>query len=106
MGLKPNQQDQIQIGLTDIEVIPSKFAEDLDKTRYTPFEYVLQTASGKCEAVYQAEIDNSTLGEPAIVIAADTVIVSYDGVIMEKPRNEEHHLTMLKELRDGQPHKV
>lgn len=87
-------------------MIPSKFAENLDKTHYTPFEYVLQTATGKCVSVYQAEIDNPTLGEPGIVIAADTVIVSYDGVIMEKPRSEEHHLAMLKELRDGPPHKV
>lgn len=86
-------------------MIPSKFAEDLDKSHYTPFEYVLHTALGKCTSVYQAEINNA-LGEPGIVIAADTVIVSYDGVIMEKPRNEEHHLAMLKELRDGPPHKV
>lgn len=87
-------------------MIPSRFGEDLDKSHYTPFEYVLHTAAGKCIAVYEAEINNTVLGEPAIVIAADTVIVSYDGVIMEKPRNEEHHLAMLKELRDGQPHKV
>lgn len=87
-------------------MIPSKFGEDLDKSHYTPFEYVLHTAAGKCTAVYGAEINNTVLGEPAIVIAADTVIVSYDGVIMEKPRSEEHHLAMLKELRDGPPHKV
>lgn len=57
-------------------------------------------------AVYEAEINNPTLGEPAIVIAADTVVVSWDGEIMEKPRSEEGHLAMLKALRDGQPHKV
>lgn len=87
-------------------MIPSKFGEDLDKSHYAPFEYVLHTAAGKCTAVYEAEINNAILGEPGIVIAADTVIVTYDGVIMEKPKNEEHHLAMLKELRDGPPHKV
>lgn len=87
-------------------MIPSKFGEDLNKSHYAPFEYVLHTAAGKCADVYQAEINNAIMGEPAIVIAADTVIVTYDGVIMEKPKNEEHHLAMLKELRDGPPHKV
>ncbi|KAH0606837.1 uncharacterized protein H6S33_003671 [Morchella sextelata] len=95
-----------QIGLTDIEVVPSKFAENLDKAHYTPFEYVLATATNKCADVYKTEIDNEVLGEPAIVIAADTVIVTYDGEIMEKPRSEEGHLAMLKTLRDGMPHKV
>lgn len=56
--------------------------------------------------MYKTEIDNETLGEPAMVIAADTVIVTYEGEIMEKPRSEEGHLAMLKTLRDGMPHKV
>ncbi|PUU83153.1 Maf-like protein, partial [Tuber borchii] len=95
-----------QIGLTDIEVIPSSFAENLDKSRYEAFEYVLETAIQKCLEVYKREINNQVKGEPAIVLSADTVIVSYTGEIMEKPRSEEGHLAMLKALRDGPPHKV
>jgi len=52
------------------------------------------------------EIDNKERGEPAIVIAADTIIVSHDGLILEKPRSEAAHLTMLKMLRDQGAHKV
>ncbi|KAL7266100.1 hypothetical protein RUND412_011367 [Rhizina undulata] len=94
-----------QIGLNEIEVIPSKFPENLDKSHYTPFEYVLETAIQKCNDVYKSEID-SNRGEPGIVIAADTVIVSHAGELMEKPKNEAEHLEMLKLLRDGPPHKV
>ena len=87
-------------------MIPSSFAENLDKSRYEAFEYVLETAIQKCLEVYKREINNQVKGEPAIVLSADTVIVSYTGEIMEKPRSEEGHLAMLKALRDGPPHKV
>ena len=41
-----------------------------------------------------------------MVIAADTVVVSRTGQILEKPRSEAAHVTMLKGLRDSQTHKV
>jgi septum formation protein len=94
-----------QLGLPNIEIIPSKFEENLPKT-LSPFEYVLATATQKALAVYKTEINNSTLGEPALIIAADTVVVSSLGEILEKPRNEQHHITMLKTLRDTGTHKV
>ncbi|KAI9793993.1 MAG: hypothetical protein M1816_006618 [Peltula sp. TS41687] len=56
--------------------------------------------------VYRQEIDNATLGEPALLIAADTVVVSHAGAIMEKPRSEQDHLAMLRTLRNGPDHKV
>jgi septum formation protein len=40
------------------------------------------------------------------VIAADTIIVSHDGRILEKPRSEADHIAMLKMLRDQGEHKV
>lgn len=92
----------LQLGLKDIEVIPSNFAEDLSKTM-EPLEYVHQTASEKALDVYKREVDNGDLG---IIIAADTVIISHGGNIIEKPRNPQHHLEMLKKLRDEGSHKV
>jgi septum formation protein len=65
---------------------------------------VLQTAQAKAIDVYQREVDvDDNLG---LVIAADTVIISHNGVVMEKPRNPQHHLEMLKQLRDEGPHQV
>lgn len=67
---------------------------------------MLETASAKAHDVYKTEINNAEKGEPAIVIAADTIIVSHDGRILEKPRSEADHLSMLKMLRDQSEHKV
>lgn len=90
-----------QIGLTNIEICPSTFPEDIDKRAITPFQYVLETASAKALDVYKKEIDNRAKGDPEIVIAADTIVVGYGGQILEKPRSEREHLAMLKGLRDG-----
>jgi hypothetical protein len=56
--------------------------------------------------VYRREIDNTEKGDPAIIIAADTIIVSHGGKILEKPRGEADHIAMLKMLRDQKEHKV
>ncbi|CBX97554.1 hypothetical protein IAQ61_001233 [Plenodomus lingam] len=94
-----------QIGLTNIDICPSKFAENLSHD-LGALNYVLETASAKARDVYMVEIDNKERGEPAIVIAADTIIVSHDGMILEKPRSEGAHVAMLKMLRDQGQHKV
>ena len=56
--------------------------------------------------VYRQEIDNEEKGEPALIIAADTVVVSGPGEILEKPRSEADHVRMLRVLRDTGAHKV
>jgi len=93
-----------QIGLTNIETIPSKFPEDLPHT-LSPWEYVLATATQKALSVYKAELDSPN-GEPALIIAADTIVVSAPGEILEKPRSEANHVQMLQSLRDTGPHRV
>ncbi|KIV82583.1 septum formation protein Maf [Exophiala sideris] len=94
-----------QIGLTNVEIIPSKFEENLPKT-VSPFEYVLATATQKALAVYKQELNNEEKGEPGLIIAADTVVVSSLGEILEKPRSEVNHMEMLKSLRDTGLHRV
>ncbi|KAI9932173.1 hypothetical protein ASPWEDRAFT_27557 [Aspergillus wentii DTO 134E9] len=94
------------LGLPAIEIIPSNADEDFPKTM-APFEYVLATATKKAQAVYGKEIDNEEKGEPGLILAADTVVVDVsDGSILEKPRSEAHHISMLKSLRNVQNHKV
>lgn len=94
------------LGLPNIEVIPSNAAEDLPKT-LAPFEYVLGTATKKAQAVYAQEINNEAKGEPALILAADTVVVdTASGTILEKPTSEAHHFAMLRSLRDARDHKV
>ncbi|KAK5326923.1 hypothetical protein LTR70_001938 [Exophiala xenobiotica] len=94
-----------QIGLTNLEILPSNFEENLPKD-VAPFEYVLSTATQKALSVYRQEISNEEKGEPGLILAADTVVASNAGEILEKPRTEAHHIAMLKSLRDGGPHRV
>ncbi|KAF2174899.1 septum formation protein, partial [Zopfia rhizophila CBS 207.26] len=94
-----------QIGLINLDIVPSQYPEDLPKS-LSPFEYVLRTATNKALEVYRREIDNVEKGEPALIIAADTVVVSHGGKILEKPRNEVDHIQMLTMLRDEGVHKV
>ncbi|KAF8860133.1 acetylserotonin methytransferase-like protein-like protein [Acephala macrosclerotiorum] len=95
------------IGLTNLEILPSTKPENLSKERLGPLEYVLQTAIQKCLDVYTVAIDNSlvSIPDPALVISADTVIVTNAGHILEKPRSEKDHIGMLKMLRDQKVHK-
>ncbi|KAL1979280.1 hypothetical protein VTN96DRAFT_6321 [Rasamsonia emersonii] len=94
------------LGLPNIEVIPSTEPEDLPKTM-APFEYVLATATKKAQSVYRREIVNEEKGEPALILAADTIVVDpTTGLILEKPRSEAQHVAMLKDLRDIRDHKV
>lgn len=44
--------------------------------------------------------------ESVIVIAADTIVVTSDGRILEKPRDKADALKMLQMLRDTPPHSV
>lgn len=62
---------------------------------------MLETATQKAINVYSATIDDPQKGEPALVLAADTVISTHLGQIMEKPTSAAHHLSMLKQLRDS-----
>lgn len=94
-----------QIGLRNVEIIPSQFAENLPKD-LSPYEYVVATATQKALAVYRQELNNVTQGDPGLIIAADTIVVHSSGEILEKPRSEAHHINMLKSLRDTRLHKV
>ncbi|RAH46567.1 nucleotide diphosphatase [Aspergillus brunneoviolaceus CBS 621.78] len=95
-----------QLGLPNLEIIPSNTPEDFPKTM-EPFEYVLATATEKAQTVYRQEIMNEAKGEPGLILAADTIIAdTASGRILEKPRSEADHFTMLKALRDVGEHKV
>lgn len=101
-----------QVGLTNLEIVPSTKPEDLSKTEHTPDEYVVATAREKCLHVYQEllqkaeEGDNDDATDPEVVIAADTIIATRSGGILEKPRSEEDHKRMLRHLRDTRFHRV
>jgi septum formation protein len=94
------------LGLPNIEIIPSTEPEDFPKNM-VPLEYVLATATKKAQTIYRKEIVNEAKGEPALILAADTVVVDpTTGTILEKPRSEAQHVAMLIDLRNMRDHKV
>ncbi|EGX95453.1 acetylserotonin methytransferase-like protein, putative [Cordyceps militaris CM01] len=97
-----------QVGLRNLEITPSTIPEDVDKSIYGPWEYVSETGRRKGLNVYQRSLEThlNSIPDPDLVIAADTVIVTRDGRILEKPRSEADHIAMLKLLRDSRVHRV
>jgi len=97
-----------QLGLPNLEVMPSNDPEDIDKKSVSPEEYVSLTAQKKALAVYQEALEKQKEGEedPAVVIAADTVIATKSQQILEKPKSEQDHIRMLTHLRDTVSHRV
>ena len=88
------------------EVIPSTFAEDIDKSTCTgPQDYVSQTCRAKCLDSIEKNCKSKNKEDWVdIIISADTIVV-YDQKILEKPSNTQHAIDMLKML-SGQKHTV
>ncbi|KAJ1895271.1 hypothetical protein LPJ66_004699 [Kickxella alabastrina] len=79
------------------EVIPSDFAEDLDKSQFASAgDYVLENAIIKAQDVYQRVKGQSD--KPLLIIGADTVVVNSAGTILEKPASEQDAICTLKGL--------
>ncbi|KAI1363861.1 inosine triphosphate pyrophosphatase-like protein [Xylaria arbuscula] len=119
-----------QLGLPNIEVMASTKPENLPKDQMGAFEYVSSTAQQKALDVYNAAIKQATeaneaaekakennggggagettphVRDPDLVIAADTVIVTREGAVLEKPSSEQAHKRMLRHLRDTRVHRV
>ncbi|KAH9906344.1 threonyl-tRNA synthetase-like protein [Xylariomycetidae sp. FL2044] len=131
----PRRRDLLaQLGLTNLEIIPSTKPENLSKKELGAYAYVSATAQQKALDVYASEIarvaadeeeeeeeeENEGEGEqenggsrkrksrkdPDLVISADTVIVTRDGTVLEKPPSEAAHRRMLRHLRDTRAHRV
>ncbi|KAJ1938872.1 hypothetical protein FBU59_004306, partial [Linderina macrospora] len=78
------------------EVIPSQFAEDLDKSQFaSASDYVLENAVCKAHDVYQS---TAASDKPMLVIGSDTVVVSAEGAILEKPASTANAVETLKGL--------
>lgn len=85
-------------------MIPSQFAENLDKTKFEhPSKYVAETAYRKAVDVHDLLV--SKRGEKYdILISADTIVV-LDAQIIEKPSDPTHAHQMLRNL-SGRSHQV
>lgn len=86
---------ETNLGVSQFEVFPSQFAEDLPKAGKTVEQYVSQTCRCKAE-----EITTRLKGdEPYVLICCDTVI-DCDGKVREKPKTPERQREMIQEYRN------
>ena len=95
-------------GLAHLEVVPSNFAETLDKAGFaSAAAYALATARGKADEVLArlealAEAPAATDAQPPppqrplVLIACDTVIEAPTGEVLEKPRDRADAARMLR----------
>ncbi|KAJ1883478.1 hypothetical protein H4R99_000792 [Coemansia sp. RSA 1722] len=93
----PRRKELIDRLNVSYEVIPSNFAEDLDKSQFaTAGEYVLENAKIKAQEVYQRVKDESA--KPVLIIGSDTVVVNAEDKILEKPASSEDAITTIRGL--------
>ncbi|XP_053696079.1 dTTP/UTP pyrophosphatase [Sabethes cyaneus] len=99
----PRRQELIQnIGLSNVQLCPSTFEENLNKSDYSFSEYVAETAYHKVLEVYKRlSAAADTNQRPDIVIGADTM-VTMDGKMYGKPKTPEVAFQMLSELMGRQ----
>ena len=91
-----------QLGINAV-VMPSFFEENLEKSQYTPHEYVRENALQKALEVYNRLSEDDR--PPSCVIGADTVVVLGDEVL-EKPRDKADAAAMLARLSAAGRHEV
>jgi septum formation protein len=90
------------IGL-DVEVVPSNFEENLDKSSFKyPYDYVQENALQKTLNVARQTVHDSI--RPSLLIGADTV-VTMDNKIFEKPTDTSDAFRMLSQF-SGRSHFV
>lgn len=78
------------LNIDNITVIPSNFAENLNKKDYTVDGYVLETSRKKAEAIVQELRDKR---QNSIILTSDTIILCNDQVF-EKPKTKQKQLEM------------
>ena len=87
----PRRKELLSLITKDFEVIVSSCDEVVD-TNLTPVEQVKEIAKQKAEDVF------AKISEDCVVIGSDTIVVSADGEILGKPKDEADARRMLKIL--------
>lgn len=99
------------LGFSGVEQVPSTFAEDLDKSLYTPATYVQENAVRKAREVWEklhaeeAELSDPTTCRPVDMVIGSDTVVSVDDRILEKPGDPAAAMAMLSSL-SGRRHRV
>jgi septum formation protein len=88
-----------------VEQVPSTFAEDLDKSLYTPATYVQENALVKAREVWETLHAEPDCARPVDMVIGSDTVVSVDDKILEKPPDAAAAMAMLSSL-SGRRHRV
>lgn len=100
----PRRVDALKGLKLKFDVVPSKFAENLDKSTFkTCGDYTVENAYQKAKEVWD-RLSASPETAPDVVIGADTVVI-LDEKIIEKPKDAEDAFNILTAL-SGRAHAV
>lgn len=89
----PRRKEMLGISGIEFSVIPANI-DEVPKKNESGKDYVKRNAFEKALAVYK----NFSQQENAIILSADTIVVTKNDVILEKPLSEEHAQNMLQLL--------
>ncbi|MGY3804696.1 Maf family protein [Pigmentibacter ruber] len=89
----PRRKEMLGISGIEFSVIPANI-DEAPKKNESGKDYVKRNAFEKAVAVYK----NFSQQENAIILSADTIVVTKNDVILEKPLSEEHAQNMLQLL--------
>ncbi|GMM38634.1 nucleotide diphosphatase [Saccharomycopsis crataegensis] len=96
----PRRREILQkLGIQDFKIMGSNFEEDLDKSKYSVDDYVLQTATYKGLSVLSHFLQSKDSNKDFIILASDT-IVECEGIIYEKPSSKIDQFEKLKHIKD------
>lgn len=84
---------ETNLGITNVKVLQSDFAEDLPKEELTAIDYVLQTCIKKRDSILQLNKLSKS-----IILCSDTII-ECDSEVLEKPKTETKQREMFDKYR-------
>jgi len=98
----PRRKELLELAGFDVQVIPSNIVEKAHDGE-TPQDYVQRNAlekglRGLENSAHQSTSSLETQEKKPLVLAADTIVVTKNGEILEKPENPHHAHKMLSTL--------
>ncbi len=100
----PRRRELLSMLGVPFTILSPETDEDCDRDAFSPDELVMGLACRKARAVRDALPLNAEISDDPLILSADTV-VSFDGKILEKPKDTDDAYNMLSML-SGNRHEV
>jgi len=99
----PRRKEILEMAGIDFEVLVSEADENVAEK--TPDQKVLAIATKKAEAIQKALEQNQKLEDDTVILCADTIVVTKDFQVLEKPKDIDDARKMIQSI-EGTSHFV